>query len=178
MPPLHLWSFPRPRCHHTSRYLIHEVSPVYPAIAKAAGLEGEVMLLAKVDPNGRVRDVTVVRSVHRAARRGGQKGGSAVPVQTRTAERSARISNDASQGFFWITLKRCSRMARSGGRFIRDNAFMVAAIALPVLVAGLFILASAVPRWTVPPPSYDLAPENNPSVYSTARDGARGLQRS
>jgi hypothetical protein len=33
---------------------------------------------------------------------------------------------------------------------------MVAAVALPVVVAGLFILASAVPRWTVPPPAYDL----------------------
>ena len=43
----------------------------------------------------------------------------------------------------------------NGGGFLRNNAFMAAAIALPVLVAGLFILASAVPRWTVPPPSYD-----------------------
>ena len=33
---------------------------------------------------------------------------------------------------------------------------MVAAIALPVVVAGLFVLASAIPRWTVPPPAYDL----------------------
>ena len=45
---------------------------------------------------------------------------------------------------------------QSRGGFLRNNLFMVAAIALPVLVAGLFILASAVPRWTVPPPSYDL----------------------
>lgn len=44
----------------------------------------------------------------------------------------------------------------SRGGFLRDNAFMVAAVLLPVVVAGLFILASAVPRWTVPPPSYDL----------------------
>jgi hypothetical protein len=47
-------------------------------------------------------------------------------------------------------------MARSGGGFIRDNAFMVAAVSLPVLVAGLFILASVVPRWTEPSPAYDL----------------------
>jgi hypothetical protein len=40
-------------------------------------------------------------------------------------------------------------------RFIRGNAFIVAAIALPVLVAGFFILAAAVPRWTVPAPAYD-----------------------
>jgi hypothetical protein len=44
----------------------------------------------------------------------------------------------------------------SRGAFLRDNAFMVAAVSLPVVVAGLFILASAVPQWTVPPPSYDL----------------------
>jgi serine/threonine-protein kinase len=44
--------------------LIHEVSPVYLAIAKAAGLEGVVMLLAEVGPDGRVGDVTVLRSVH------------------------------------------------------------------------------------------------------------------
>jgi hypothetical protein len=42
------------------------------------------------------------------------------------------------------------------GRFLKDNAFMVAAIALPVVVSGLFILASAVPRWTVAPPTFDL----------------------
>ena len=57
---------------------------------------------------------------------------------------------------------------------------MVAAIALPVLVAGLFILASAVPRWTVPPPSYDLLlkttrPYNQPPatvlVDFNVRDG-------
>src|SRR5687768_5783447 len=44
----------------------------------------------------------------------------------------------------------------NGGGFLRNNAFMVAAVSLPVVVAGLFILASAVPRMTVPPPSYDL----------------------
>ena len=42
------------------------------------------------------------------------------------------------------------------GKFLKDNAFMVAAIALPVVVSGLFILASAVPRWTVAPPTFDL----------------------
>ena len=68
----------------------------------------------------------------------------------------------------------------SRGGFIRNNAFMVAAIALPVVVAGLFILASAVPRWTVPPPSYDLLlkttrPYNQPPatvlVDFNVRDG-------
>lgn len=47
-------------------------------------------------------------------------------------------------------------MPQKRGSFVKDNAFMVAAIALPVAVAGLFILASGVPRWTVPPPAYDL----------------------
>lgn len=40
--------------------------------------------------------------------------------------------------------------------FLRDNVFLVAAVALPVLVVGFFLLATAIPRWTVPPPAYDL----------------------
>jgi hypothetical protein len=43
-----------------------------------------------------------------------------------------------------------------GGRFLRDNAFLVAAGLLPVQVVGFFLLATAIPRWTVPPPAYDL----------------------
>jgi hypothetical protein len=42
-----------------------------------------------------------------------------------------------------------------GGLF-RNNAFLVAAVALPVLVVLFFLLATAIPRWTVPPPAYDL----------------------
>jgi hypothetical protein len=65
------------------------------------------------------------------------------------------------------------------GRFLRDHAFLVAAIALPVAVAALFILASAIPRWTVPPPAYDLvlravSYESSPAKVSTdvtVRDG-------
>jgi hypothetical protein len=42
------------------------------------------------------------------------------------------------------------------GRFLRDNAFLVAAVALPVVIVGLFLLTTAIPRWTVPPPASDL----------------------
>jgi hypothetical protein len=42
------------------------------------------------------------------------------------------------------------------GRFVRENAFLVAAVALPMAVAGLFLVATAIPRWTVPLPQYDL----------------------
>ncbi len=38
---------------------------------------------------------------------------------------------------------------------LRDNAFIVAAIALPVLVALFFLVATAVPRWTTALPGYD-----------------------
>jgi hypothetical protein len=41
-------------------------------------------------------------------------------------------------------------------RFIRDNAFLVAAVVLPLGVVAFFLAASAIPRWTVPPPQYDL----------------------
>jgi hypothetical protein len=47
-------------------------------------------------------------------------------------------------------------MARSLSRFLRDNAFIVAAVALPVAVAAFFLVATVVPRWTVPAPAYDL----------------------
>jgi hypothetical protein len=47
-------------------------------------------------------------------------------------------------------------MAAKGGGFLRNNFFLVAAVALPVLVVIFFLLATAIPRWTVPPPAYDL----------------------
>jgi hypothetical protein len=47
-------------------------------------------------------------------------------------------------------------MPQGGKSFLRDNAFLVAAMALPGVVVLLFLLASAIPRWTVPPPQYDL----------------------
>jgi hypothetical protein len=47
-------------------------------------------------------------------------------------------------------------MAPGSGRFLRDNAFLVAAVALPLLVVAFFLLATIVPRWIVPPPAYDL----------------------
>ena len=40
--------------------------------------------------------------------------------------------------------------------FLRDNLFLVAAVALPALVVVFFLLASALPRWFVAPPTYDL----------------------
>jgi hypothetical protein len=47
-------------------------------------------------------------------------------------------------------------MAQPSGRLLRDNAFLVAAVLLPVVVVGFFLLSTAIPRWTVPPPAYDL----------------------
>lgn len=41
-------------------------------------------------------------------------------------------------------------------RFLRENAFLAAAVSLPLLVVGFFLLATAIPRWTVPPPGHDL----------------------
>lgn len=64
-------------------------------------------------------------------------------------------------------------------RFLRENAFLVAAVALPLMVVGFFLLATAIPRWTVPPPAHDLlftsndygAPRLNVSVEFTVADG-------
>jgi hypothetical protein len=47
-------------------------------------------------------------------------------------------------------------MARSLSRFLRNNAFIVAAVVLPVAVAAFFAVATVIPRWTVASPSYDL----------------------
>jgi hypothetical protein len=47
-------------------------------------------------------------------------------------------------------------MAADGKGFLLDNLFLVAAVALPVVVVGFFLIATAVPRWLVPPPRYDL----------------------
>jgi len=42
------------------------------------------------------------------------------------------------------------------GRPLRDNAFLVAAVALPLIVVAFFLVATAIPRWLVPPPAHDL----------------------
>ncbi len=47
-------------------------------------------------------------------------------------------------------------MTPERSQFLRNNAFLMAAVALPLIVAGFFIVASAIPRWTVPPPAHDL----------------------
>jgi hypothetical protein len=41
-------------------------------------------------------------------------------------------------------------------RLVRENAFLVAAVLLPVAVVVLFLLFTVIPRWTVPPPQYDV----------------------
>jgi hypothetical protein len=55
-----------------------------------------------------------------------------------------------------------------GTRFFRENAFLVAAVALPLLVVLLFIGATAIPRWFVAPPAYDLLLKTQGS-YEQAR---------
>ena len=37
----------------------------------------------------------------------------------------------------------------------RGNAFLIAAAALPLVVVAFFLVATAIPRWTVPPPAHD-----------------------
>jgi hypothetical protein len=54
------------------------------------------------------------------------------------------------------------------GRILRQNAFLVAAVALPLLVVLFFVGASAIPRWFVPPPAYDLLLRTTEPSGSTA----------
>ncbi len=40
--------------------------------------------------------------------------------------------------------------------WLKKNFFAVASVGLPLLVVGLFLLATAIPKWTVGQPQYDL----------------------
>jgi hypothetical protein len=70
-------------------------------------------------------------------------------------------------------------MPPDAGRFVRQNVFLVAAVALPLVVVIFFLLAAAIPRWTVPPPAYDVIlrgstydqPTQRVSVEFFVRDG-------
>ena len=42
-------------------------------------------------------------------------------------------------------------MRQGSARFLRENAFLAAAVILPLIVVVLFVLASIVPRWVVTP---------------------------
>jgi len=55
----------------------------------------------------------------------------------------------------------------AGRRLLRENAFLVAAVSLPLVVVGFFLIASAVPRWLVEPPAYDLLLRTYGSVDQT-----------
>jgi len=65
-------------------------------------------------------------------------------------------------------------------RFLQRNIVLVAAFVLPAAVAALFILATTIPKWTVPPPQHDLvlrverpyaSPPPDVSVEFSLRDG-------
>ena len=58
-------------------------------------------------------------------------------------------------------------MTPGGGRFLRDNAFLIAAVSLPLVVVFFFLLSSAIPAWTVPAPAYDLLISTNDSYNQT-----------
>jgi hypothetical protein len=65
-------------------------------------------------------------------------------------------------------------------RFLQGNLVLVAAFVLPAAVAALFVLATAIPRWTVPLPAHDLvlrveqpytSPPPEVTVEFSVRDG-------
>ena len=60
-------------------------------------------------------------------------------------------------------------MPPDAGRFVRQNIFLVAAVALPLVVVIFFLLAAAIPRWTVPPPAYDVILRGNTYDQPTQR---------
>lgn len=52
--------------------------------------------------------------------------------------------------------------------FLRENAFLVAAVSLPLVVVAFFLMATTIPRWLVPPPAYDLVLRSE-NAYDPAR---------
>jgi hypothetical protein len=56
-----------------------------------------------------------------------------------------------------------------GPSFLRDNAFLVAAVSLPVIVVAFFLASTAIPRWLVPPPAYDVLIRATDLYNGTAR---------
>jgi hypothetical protein len=60
-------------------------------------------------------------------------------------------------------------MPPDAGRFVRQNIFLVAAVALPLVVVIFFLLAAGIPRWTVPPPAYDVILRGNTYDQPTQR---------
>ena len=60
-------------------------------------------------------------------------------------------------------------MTTGSTRFLRDNAFLVAAVSLPILVVAFFLLSTAIPRWRVPPPAYDLVVRTGAYDQAAAR---------
>jgi hypothetical protein len=51
--------------------------------------------------------------------------------------------------------------------FLRDNIFLVAAVSLPLIVVVFFLVSTAIPRWLVPPPAYDLLISANDTYNQT-----------
>src|SRR5258706_2736449 len=47
-------------------------------------------------------------------------------------------------------------MGERRGGFLRENAFLIAATTLPLVVAAFFVASSIIPRFLVPPPAYDI----------------------
>ena len=70
-------------------------------------------------------------------------------------------------------------MADAKRGFVRDNLVLIAAFALPAIVAALFVLATVIPKWTVPAPQHDLVlrveqdgpPQPEVSVEFVVNDG-------
>jgi protein TonB len=58
-------SVPSPQAEKfTAPVRLKTIAPTYPSVARAAQIEGDVVLVAYIDQYGRVTDVTVTRSVH------------------------------------------------------------------------------------------------------------------
>ena len=77
----------------TEPELIRKVKPAYPQAAVAADLQGNVILEGVIGVDGKVRDITVVRSAHRITRRSGAKGLGRVSIQASSSQRDTRTAS-------------------------------------------------------------------------------------
>ena len=95
---------------------VRYVPPVYPDVARAARIEGTVILEAVIGTDGAVREVRVLRPAPFLEARG-HGGGPAMAVHADAAQWGACARGDDGHGDVHVALKERSR--ESGGRLFR-----------------------------------------------------------
>ena len=87
----------------TPANVVFEVTAVYPRAAEALEVEGEVVLSGVIGVDGRVRDIRVVRSVHKALINAARDAWSKYRYQP--AQRNGVLVEEARTQLFHFTMR-------------------------------------------------------------------------